>query len=138
MHVNVTSHPLNPNATPVIVSDVGVGNIEVRGLVHAGSDLQEQFGLDLLGGGEGDEHVVAGCHNTFGSGEIVDRNILDEPACCIWTITNLQLNRFIDEIRDQSPSQSHLQECTVVLVSDQMYEVQCQYVASLGVQLLAA
>ena len=87
--MDIAPHLLHPDAATIVVSNHGVGHIEVSSLLQASRDLQEQLSLDLLGGREGDEHVVAGGHNTLRSGEVVDRNIFDQATCRVGTIANL-------------------------------------------------
>ena len=119
MDVDVAPHPLDPDTAPVIVSYDGVRHIELCGLVNAGRDLQEQLGFNLLGGSEGDEHVVAGGHDALGPGVVVDWDSLDEPAGGVGTVTDLE-------------------EGLVILPGHQVDEVKCQDVTSFSVELLSA
>ena len=117
--MQVTAHALQPHAAPVVVRHVGVGHVQVGGLLDAGRDLEEQLGLDLLGGGEGDEHVVAGGHDALRPGEVVDGHVLDEPAGGVGAVP-------------------HLEEGAVVLAGHEVDEVQGEDVAAPRVQLLPA
>ena len=90
MNVNIASHLLHPDTPATVVSYHGVRHIEVSSLLQTSRNLQEELCLDLLGGCEGDEHVVTRGHNALWSGEVVDRNILDQAACSVGTITYLQ------------------------------------------------
>ena len=117
--MDVAPHPLDPDTPPIIISDDRVCHIELCGLVNASGDLQKQLGFYLLGGGESDEHVVAGGHDALGPGVVVDWDSLDESAGGVGTVTDLE-------------------EGLVILSSHEVNEVKCQDVTSFSVKLLSA
>ena len=57
-----------PNASSRVVVDDAIRHVEVEALGQASLDLQEDFRLELGLGPEDQVHVVAGRHDTLGSG----------------------------------------------------------------------
>jgi hypothetical protein len=119
MNMNCTSHPFDPKTSTRIGLDHALGDIDIISSGWSGSDLQEDFRLDLAFGPEDDKHVVACRVDALRTGVVVDLDSLDQLSVGVTAITDLQTRPFVNRCH-------------------QMDKMQGEDVAVLGVEPLAA
>ena len=71
VNMHIRSHLFNPHATAAVICHQSVGHIQVRRLLKAGGNLQEDFCDNVLFCCKEDVHVVRGWDNALGTGEVL-------------------------------------------------------------------